>query len=194
MKKKIVVHSILQFILMALFIGLDQWTKQLAVLHLKGQEAVVLIEGALELRYLENAGAAFSIFQNKQLFFYILTAVVLIIIFALWGRVVRSLLQYRNLKGVTEADGSMPFQAKTFRNGIFLNYLLILLVAGALGNFIDRLRLQYVIDFIYVRLINFPIFNVADICVTISAVLLVVFFLFIYKDDRNFNIWIGKKH
>ena len=188
MKKKVTLHSCIQIIFFLILIGVDQWTKYLALIHLKGQEAVSLIPNVLEFRYLENAGAAFSMFQNKQFMFYIITAIVLIVVFGLWGRVVLSLNKYSALEGDAE-----KFRLKTYKNGVFLNYILMLLAAGAIGNLIDRIRLHYVIDYIYVRLINFPIFNFADICVTIAAVLIVVFFLFIYKDDKNFKIF-GKKN
>ena len=69
----------------------------------------------------------------------------------------------------------------------------MILAAGAIGNLIDRIRLHYVVDFIYISLINFPIFNFAYICVSVSAVLLVVFFIFIYKEDKNFAIFANKK-
>lgn len=64
---------------------------------------------------------------------------------------------------------------------------LILIAAGGMGNMIDRIRLDYVVDFIYFSLINFPIFNVADIFVTIGTILLIILLLFVYKeDDLNF--------
>ena len=185
MKKKITSSIIIQILLFFVLIVVDQWTKYLAVVNLKGQEAVSLIPGALEFKYLENNGAAFSMFQNRQWLFYIITAIVLIVIFALCGRVVLSLKRYTLL-----CD---EFKPKTFKNGIFLNYVLVILAAGAIGNLIDRIRLHYVVDFIYIRLINFPIFNFADICVSVSAVLLVIFFLFIYKDDKNFPLFVTKK-
>lgn len=187
MKKKIISNSIIQIILFLLLIGIDQWTKHLALVNLKGREPAVLINGVLEFRYLENAGAAFSIFQNRQWLFYIITAVVLIVIGYLWGRGIHALNQYATLKGE-------DFKKKTFSNGIFLNYILIILAAGAIGNLIDRIYLHYVIDFIYVSAINFPIFNFADICVTISAVLLVVFFIFIHKEDKNYHMFKDKKN
>ncbi len=185
MKKKLTPSIIIQILLFLALIALDQVTKYLAVVNLKGQEPVSLIPGALELRYLENHGAAFSMFQNRQWLFYIITAVIMIIVLVLWGRVVLSLKKYAQLTD--------DFKPKTFKNGIFLNYILVILAAGAIGNLIDRLRFQYVVDFIYIRLINFPIFNVADICVSIAAVLLVVFFIFIYKEDKNFAIFGSKK-
>ena len=61
--------------------------------------------------------------------------------------------------------------------------VLTVLASGALGNFIDRLTLGYVRDFIYFKLINFPVFNVADIYVTVSVVCFTVLILFYYKED-----------
>lgn len=180
MKKKLTLSIVIQIALFLLLIFIDQLTKYLCILHLKGQDAISVIDGVLELRYLENSGAAFSLFQNRQWLFYIITAVVLILVFWLWGRVVNSLRNY--------ALVSEDFRPKTVKNGIFLNYILIILAAGAIGNLIDRIRFQYVVDFIYIRLIDFPIFNFADICVSVSAVLLVIFFLFIYKEDPAFPL------
>ncbi|MBO4834677.1 MAG: signal peptidase II, partial [Lachnospiraceae bacterium] len=70
---------------------------------------------------------------------------------------------------------------------------LVILAAGAIGNLIDRIAHTYVVDFIYFRLINFPIFNFADICVTLSAIFLIIFLVFIYKDDPEFTIFSKKK-
>ena len=61
---------------------------------------------------------------------------------------------------------------------------LVVLLAGALGNFYDRLIQGYVIDFIYFSLIDFPVFNVADIYVTLSVIVLIVMVLFVYKGDE----------
>ena len=76
-----------------------------------------------------------------------------------------------------------------------LHILLVMIAGGAIGNLIDRLRFDYVVDFIYIALINFPIFNVADMYVTFSTVLLIFQVLFVYKEnDFNFlsfnqNTW-----
>ena len=67
--------------------------------------------------------------------------------------------------------------------------MLSLLLAGAAGNFIDRITRNYVVDFFYFEWINFPIFNVADIYVTCSIVLLLIFFLFVYKEDDFELLW-----
>jgi signal peptidase II len=72
-----------------------------------------------------------------------------------------------------------------------LVYLLV--IAGALGNMIDRVRQNYVVDFIYFRIINFPNFNVADMCVTGACILLIVLMLFVYKDDEPLTIFSKKK-
>ena len=70
--------------------------------------------------------------------------------------------------------------------GRYLPLLLVceLIFSGAIGNFIDRVRQQYVVDFIYFSPIDFPVFNVADIYVTVGCALMVVLFLFYYKDEE----------
>ncbi len=159
---------------------LDQLTKYLAVLFLKGKEPFVLIRDVLELRYLENQSAAFgvdllSILQNlfhfsyfeehpeaflnfKMAFFVLLT--LLVIAFFLWI--------YRRI----------PHN----RHFGWANAVVIVFCAGAVGNGIDRLFYHYVIDFIYFKLIDFPIFNVADIYVTVSVFSLIILSFFYYKE------------
>ncbi len=66
---------------------------------------------------------------------------------------------------------------------VVLDYIIIFLIAGAIGNYIDRMGNNYVVDFLYFSLINFPVFNVADIYVTISVILLLILVLFYYKDE-----------
>lgn len=134
-------------------VTLDQITKFLAVRHLKNQPAVPLIDGILELRYLENRGAAFGVLQNQKIFFIIMTCLILaIVLYVLWN---------------------MPATEK-YR---ILHVMGGILIAGAAGNFADRLRLDYVVDFIYISLIDFPIFNVADMYVSFICVagLIIVF-------------------
>ena len=75
----------------------------------------------------------------------------------------------------------------------WLRFILVLLTAGALGNLIDRLRLNYVIDFFYFELINFPIFNVADIYVTVGMALLLILVLFYYKEEELEVLWPFRK-
>lgn len=155
---------LLDLFLAAVLVGIDQFTKYLAVVFLKGQEPLVLIPGVLELKYLENRGAAFGILQGQKLFFVGMTLLILCAcIYTLWR---------------------MPAQKKY----AFLHVLGGILMAGALGNFIDRIRLDYVVDFVYISLIDFPIFNVADIYVTFicAAGLFLVFFGHMKEEDFDF--------
>lgn len=143
-----------------IFIALDQWTKRLACDFLKGNGPVVILEGVFELFYSENRGAAFGILQGKHWFFLLVagTVVAVIILF---------------LYKIPEGKRYLP-----------LYYCLILLVAGAIGNMIDRFVQGYVVDFLYFSLIDFPIFNVADCYVVVSAVLLVLLTGFFYQEDE----------
>ena len=113
---------------------LDQYTKLLAIAHLKDQSAFVLWNNVFELHYLENRGAAFGIFQNQRWFFVIMTVVILVIVSWFYGRT--------------------PVEKRYLP----LRICMIILTAGAIGNFIDRLTRGYVVDFFYFSLIDFPCF------------------------------------
>lgn len=156
--KKRVFCLLLDIIFFAGLVYLDQITKALAVRHLKDKPAFVLMDGVFELHYLENRGAAFGMLQNQKVLFIVIAAVMLVVI------------SYTLLK--------LP------RNKHFaaLEILLVLIASGAVGNLIDRVNLNYVVDFFYFKLINFPIFNVADIYVSVSCVLLAILLVFFYKE------------
>ena len=154
----------------ALLIGLDQWTKYLAVLHLKGQSPIVLWDGVFELHYLENRGAAFGILQGQKGIFLICTAAILVLIAYFYNR--------------------LPAGRRFF----LMRLVGVLLIAGAIGNLIDRMRYSYVVDFLYFKLIDFPVFNVADCYVTVGAVLLAVLVLFVYKEDDLSFLSLRKKN
>ena len=143
----------------AVLLGLDQWTKQLAVLHLKDQNPFVIWDGVFELRYSINKGAAFGILQNQRIFFIISTCLVLAAILYCYHK-------------IPATKKNLP-----------LLILCVSVTAGALGNFIDRLYLEYVIDFLYFKLINFPIFNVADIYITVSCFVFMFLMFFFYKEE-----------
>ena len=144
----------------AILVFLDQWTKYLAILHLKGQNPIVIWEGVFELHYLENRGAAFGILQGQKAVFLVCTVVVLLLIAFFYSR--------------------MPVE----RRFLPLRLVGVLLAAGAIGNLIDRMRYSYVVDFLYFKLIDFPVFNVADCYVTVGAVLLAALILFVYKEEE----------
>lgn len=143
-----------------LLVAVDQFTKMLAVANLKGQAPLVLIPGVLELQYLENTGMAFSLLQNAQVFFYIVTVILIVLIAWVWSHI--------------------PAGEKRY---VPLRVIAAFLEAGAVGNLTDRVTLHYVRDFIYISLINFPIFNVADMYVTVSVFFLIILLLFKYKDE-----------
>ncbi|MBC5660199.1 signal peptidase II [Anaerosacchariphilus sp. NSJ-68] len=153
-----------------LLVALDQWTKLLAVRHLMGQAAVPILDGVFELHYLENRGAAFGILQGQKGIFLLCTALVLVVLAFYYNR--------------------MPVTGR-FR---LLRLVGVLLSAGAVGNLIDRMQHSYVVDFLYFKLIDFPIFNVADCYVTVGAVLLAAAILFVYKEDELGFLSLRKPH
>lgn len=140
-------------------IFLDQITKYLSVVHLKGKEAYVLWDQVFQLEYLENRGAAFGMLQNQQIFFFF--SVILISAVVVWFYL------------------RVPMEKKFLP----LRLCAVFIMAGAYGNFIDRLRLGYVIDFFYFKLIDFPVFNVADIYVTVSTIVFCLLLFFYYKEE-----------
>lgn len=149
---------VLDVILFVVCLFLDQYTKYLAVLHLKNQPAIVLIDGVLELQYLENRGAAFGMLQNQKFFILFVGIIFMAVILFFLCK----LPEHKKYNVV--------------------HILLSVLIAGGVGNMIDRFRLDYVVDFISFVLINYPIFNVADIFVVLATIGLFILFLFVYKE------------
>ncbi len=144
----------LYILLIILLIIADQVTKYLAVMNLEPIETMPLIQDVLHLTYTENTGAAFSIFRNQKFFLIILTSLAML--------------------------GILIYLIKLIKtpSNILLKISLSMILAGGIGNIIDRFRLGYVVDFIDFRLINFAIFNVADIFIVIGAGLLLLDSLF----------------
>ena len=152
-----------------ILVGLDQWTKGLAVKHLMNQPPFVIWDGVFELLYSENRGAAFGMMQGKQFFFFLIALVVLaVVVYLLW---------------------KMPVTERYMPMAVCL----MMVSAGAVGNMIDRIGQGYVVDFLYFKLINFPIFNVADCYVTISAFLLILLVFFYYREEEMACFSLRKK-
>lgn len=170
MKKEKTKKLFFDFILLILLVAADQFTKYIAVIKLKNGQAFSIINGVLEFNYLENRGAAFGMLQNQKMFFVFVAIIFLsVIVYVL-------------------------FKVPNDKKYNSLHILLIMISGGAIGNLIDRLRLDYVVDFIYIVLINFPIFNVADMYVTFATAILIIQVLFVYKDnDFNFLSFNQKK-
>ena len=147
----------------AILIVIDQITKVIAVNALGSGRRIPLIEGVLEFTYVQNRGAAFGILQNALPFFVIITLAALAVICYVLVRV--------------PAD----------RHFLPIRLCLCFIAAGAVGNFIDRLFLSYVRDFIYFCLIDFPVFNVADIYITCATAILILLMLLYYRDEEELS-------
>lgn len=143
-------------ILVFAIITMDLLVKLWAQNTLMDIGTIPIIKDIFHLTYAENRGAAFSILEGKRWFFIVLTAVMLIII-------------------------ALAF-FKNYFKGVWGKTTLVFIFSGAVGNFIDRLLLGYVVDMFDFRLINFPVFNVADIFLTIGAIMGIIYILFIDKD------------
>ena len=151
------------FLLILFLVLLDQGTKYLAILYLKGNSGIPLIDQVLTLRYLENRGMAFGLLQNKILFLVLICMVFFAAIIYLFIKTPAT-VYYRPLL-----------------------YTAAVVFSGAMGNFIDRVFRRYVVDFIYFSLIDFPTFNVADIYVTCGIAALVFLLFFRYKEEDDFD-------
>lgn len=150
---------ILYMLVVIFAILLDQITKSLAIKHLSGAGSVTVVPHVLAFCYLENRGAAFGIFQNATVFFVILTVLLLCMLLYCFARIPEG-RRYVPLRIIAAAIG-----------------------AGAIGNFIDRITHGYVVDFFQFTFFRFPIFNVADIYVTVSAISLFILVMFYYEDE-----------
>ena len=139
----------------------DRMTKMWAVARLKDSDPIPLIKNVLEFYYLPNGntGAAFGILAGHRLLFLIIAIIVVAVIaYMVWN---------------------MP-QGEKYRT---VELLLVFIAAGGVGNMIDRVVNTYVIDFIYISAINFPVFNVADMYVSVCTCALAIILLFRYKED-----------
>ncbi|MBS5704227.1 MAG: signal peptidase II [Butyricicoccus pullicaecorum] len=146
------------FLLVAFIVALDQLVKFWVVHVLMSGPSIVLIPGIFQLTYVENRGAAFSFLENHIAFFVIATLVVLLaIIYAFYSKLIRTRLGH---------------------------LALVFVSGGAIGNFLDRIFHGYVVDMFYFELIDFPVFNVADIFIVIGGVLF-AYYILIQHDKVN---------
>lgn len=149
----------LQIIIIIVAVAADQLTKFLLtpmLLNLQGHTLPV-IQDVFHLTYVENRGASFGMLQNSQIFFIVITSIVLVV--------------------------AAVFMIKTRKKQpLFFKITLSLIIGGAIGNYIDRIAFGYVRDLLDFRLINFWVFNVADSCLVVGSILLGIYILFIYKE------------
>jgi signal peptidase II len=152
----------LQLFIVAFIVALDQVTKYLAKTYLKPVGSIPLIPNVFHFTYVENRGAAFGILQNQRWLFIVLTVVISAVI-------VYYLFTHR-------------------QESIVLTIALSMILGGAIGNLIDRLRLGYVVDMLHFVLIDYPVFNVADSFVVIGTILLAYYILFMADSrERQFS-------
>lgn len=137
-------------------IALDQLSKLWIVNHIPLNTIYKFLPGIFSLTYLRNYGAAFSILQNQQWFFTVIT-------FAVVGT-------------------ACYYFVKNLQGNFWLLFGLLLIISGGLGNFIDRVRLGYVVDMVHLDFMNFAIFNVADSYLTVGVIIL---FITLWKEEEN---------
>lgn len=158
------------YIMLIILILIDQLSKLfIATNFFLGEEREV-IKNIFSIEYIRNTGAAWGMFPNGTIFFIIFSLIVCIGLLVLFNKTPKE---------------------KKYN---YLSMVIIILVSGAIGNLIDRCFRKYVVDFFYFKLIDFPVFNVADIYVTVAAIMLILLIMFYYKeDDFKFISFLRKK-
>lgn len=146
-------------IMLVILVGLDQWTKWAVVRSIPLNGVHVVIPGFFELTYLQNFGAAFSSMSGADMWYFIILTTIALIALSIW---------------FLKNDDSR------------IDIALSLIIAGAIGNLIDRVMLGYVRDFFQFYIFGYPfaVFNIADVCITLGCVLL---FVVMFADD--FKAW-----
>ena len=148
-------------LIFVLILAIDIVVKLWAQNFLSAAISIPVIKDVFHLTYTQNTGAAFSILEGQRWFFIVLTFIMLVLIgFAFF---------------------------KSIFKGKWGKTTLVFIFGGAVGNFIDRLFYGYVVDMFDFCLINFPVFNVADIFLTVGAVMGIIYVLFIDKDFLSDN-------
>ena len=153
MKKRGIVAGII-----AALIVLDQLVKAYVVQNIALGEVKTWIPNLVSLTYLQNRGAAFSMLQDQQWFFAVITLVVM--------------------------TGAIWYLHKHIEDSLWTVFGLILIISGGLGNFIDRFSQGFVVDMFHLEFVNFAIFNVADSYLTVGVIVLMIAML---KEEMNGN-------
>ena len=139
---------------------LDRVTKILVQSHLAEGESIPVVPGVMSLTYILNPGAAFGMLEHQRLFFILMTVAVIAVLIYFWRRIKE--------EAIVVQLGAAFF------------------LGGAVGNLIDRLFRGYVVDMFDLTLFSYPVFNFADCCVVVGAILGAVYYLFFYdKYDKR---------
>lgn len=180
-KKRIIKSGFWCVLFIAVLIFLDQYTKHLATDKLMGKDAVDLISGVLQFTFVGNKGIAWGMLWDKINFVVILTTIISILLLFLIFKIDLRINFY-----IENNVEKLSSKIKTLK---VLQIIFLVMFSGAVGNLIDRIRIGYVIDFIYIELINFPVFNVADIFVTLSMVALIILCLFRIDENEIYDLF-----
>ena len=161
MKKNQMKSYLKQGLLVIVFFVLDQITKFLITSNFRLGESLTIIKGFFNITYVRNTGAGFSILEGHMVFFYLISVVALGVL---------GYMLYNSQKEPT-----------IVRIGI------LLMISGTLGNFFDRIVNHYVVDFLDFIILgyDFPVFNVADICLTVGVLLFILEFILEKKEGLN---------
>ncbi len=141
--------AILSVILCLALVGVDQFIKYLVVEYLKPIEYIDVIDGFLRFRYVENTGAVFGSFATHTVLLTIFSVILLVF--------------------------TIYFLITNKSKSKLVNFCLLLMISGGVGNIIDRIRLQYVVDYIEPTFVNFAVFNFADCLITVGAFALIIY-------------------
>ncbi len=146
--------------IIALLVGIDQISKIMALKYLTTVSTIPIIENIFHLTYVENRGAAFGMFENNQIIF-----VVVAVVASIYG------IYYLT------------------NNKVHLigKFAIILIISGAMGNLIDRVRWGFVVDYFDVRFIWEYVFNIADILVVVGTIIMCVYIIYFEEKDKLEN-------
>ena len=163
--KRVILAIVLPCVLFALLLTLDLVSKHLIDKSLGTVGASKeIIHGFISFIYVHNSGAAWGIFSGRPIFLIIISIIVIALFIAFY------VLRLRKFKD---------------KISLWLSVSLGFIAGGCFGNLIDRIAFGYVRDFINFDFINFPVFNVADICLTVGIILLFIYFLFFYSKEEK---------
>lgn len=152
---------VLYLLTIVVLVSADQFSKFLVVKNISESQQIELIDNFFNLTYVKNYGAGFSILQNQRIFLIVVSFAAVIL---------------------------MTYLLKKSKSNETLNRICyLLIIGGAIGNIIDRIKLGYVIDFLdfYIFSYNFPVFNFADSCLTIGCFVLIISILLESKNAKH---------
>lgn len=155
--------SIVTLILIVILVSIDQISKAAIASKMTLYQKIPVIPGFFDLMYVQNTGAGFSLFEGFGKWFFLILALIALVVI-----------------------GYFFYKTKNRQ----IQFCLTLIFAGAIGNLIDRMRLGYVIDFFSFDLFGwaFPVFNIADICISVGFILLVLISLVDeYKEEKKWK-------